>query len=78
MDYFIVKQIDGLGRIVIPKECRKEAGFELNSDVAVTVKDGNIIISHFRPRCKICGSYENVDEVIPLCPRCLKTAKSRE
>ena len=70
----IVRKLDQLGRLVIPKETRKV--FELNEGDPVEIfTDGDkIILKKYNPGCHCCGSMDHLTEVLGLkiCPKCLK------
>jgi len=59
----IIRQIDDLGRVVIPVEIRKLLGIdEQNSEVSITVKDSTILIDKYinTQVCAICDGIKNV------------------
>ena len=70
----IVRNLDQLGRLVIPKETRK--AFNLNDgDPIEMFTDGDeIILKKYNPGCHCCGSLDDLKEVLGLkiCPKCLK------
>ena len=70
----IVRNLDQLGRLVIPKETRKV--FDLNEGDPVEIfTDGDkIILKKYNPGCHCCGSMDHLTEVLGLkiCPKCLK------
>ena len=70
----IVRNLDQLGRLVIPKETRK--AFELNEGdpVEIFTDEDKIIIRKYNPGCHCCGSLDHLTEVLGLkiCPKCLK------
>ena len=51
----IEKEIDRVGRVVIPMEFRKELGFKFNSKVFVSLSNGEIIIRAQNLLCALCG-----------------------
>lgn len=49
----VVRKLDSLGRVVIPKEIRREYGLEKGSTVEIKAKDGVILINKYiRPENK--------------------------
>ena len=70
----IIRNLDQLGRLVIPKETRK--AFNLNDgDPIEMFTDGDeIILKKYNPGCHCCGSMDHLTEVLGLkiCPKCLK------
>ena len=73
----IVRNLDQLGRLVIPKETRK--AFNLNDgDPIEMFTDGDkIILKKYNPGCHCCGNLEDLTDVLGLkiCPKCLKEFK---
>ena len=52
----IVRKIDTLGRIVIPKEIRSVLDINELDDIEITVVDGTISLKKYVPCCIFCGS----------------------
>lgn len=71
----IIRKLDNLGRIVIPKEIRKR--HEIDDGDFVTICDGasHIIIKKYRSGCIFCGSEEDITEYRKLyvCRSCRMT-----
>ena len=70
----IIKQIDQLGRIVIPKEIRNALDINLYDDLEIRTDNGNIIIKKHQPGCVFCGSDDLVtvfhDKLV--CRKCIE------
>ncbi len=56
----IVRHIDELGRLVIPKEMRKTMQLESGTPVEIFADGGRIILSKYCPNCHFCGSYDHI------------------
>lgn len=58
----IVRRIDDLGRVVIPKELRKVLDIEDNKTFLEFFVDDNerIIMKKYQPGCVLCGSVEDL------------------
>lgn len=56
----IVRNIDELGRIVIPKEMRTKMDMKSGDAVEIFVEGGNIILSKYNPACLFCGSADDI------------------
>ena len=56
----IVRNIDELGRLVIPKEMRIQMNIEKNVPVEFFVEDDKIIVKKFTDKCFICGGEEDL------------------
>lgn len=70
----MVRKVDNLGRIVIPKEIRKNFGIAENDGLEIfTDEDGHIILKKYQRGCTSCGNMETVyaSEGIDLCQRCV-------
>lgn len=71
----IIRNIDELGRIVVPKEIRKKLGIENTDPVEIYVEDEKIILKKYQPSCHFCGSVDNLTEFKgkKICSACIKT-----
>ena len=56
----IVRCIDELGRVVIPKEFRTQAGIANTDPVEITMEGERIIITKYRSVCHFCGETEGL------------------
>ena len=70
----IVRRIDDLGRVVIPKEMRRTFGLETGDPVEFYVDGDRIVLQKYVEdgRCVICGG--NGDPVVqgkPVCRACV-------
>ena len=71
----IVRKVDSLGRIVIPKELRATMNIVEDETVLEISSDGEeIILRKYVPGCHCCGRADGLKEVMGLkiCPDCLK------
>lgn len=74
-----VRQIDKLGRLVLPSDIRKSLGIVNGEDsVEFFVDDDTVIIKKYRPSCVFCGSPENITAFKGqmVCKSCLEDIKS--
>ena len=51
----IVRNIDELGRLVVPKEMRTSLDINCNDPVEITMEDDKIIIKKYTAYCLFCG-----------------------
>lgn len=73
----IVRRIDELGRVVIPKELRGTLGISERDPLEIFVHEDKIILRKYRPGCFICGK-----ELTPMrhfhgreiCTECIQKA----
>lgn len=74
----IVRNVDELGRIVIPKEMRKIMDIASNDPVEIYVDADKIILTKYQPSCIFCGSSANVSDFRgkKVCGDCMQAMKS--
>ncbi|MBE6539085.1 MAG: hypothetical protein E7671_06465 [Ruminococcaceae bacterium] len=65
-----MKEIDKIGRIVIPKELRKKYGISEGVKIAFCDTGDGISIKVCEPICKICHAKISNDRELPLCDKC--------
>ena len=70
----IVRNLDALGRVVIPKEIRKKHDIHEGDPVIISDVINHVIIRKYRAGCVFCGSEEDVIEYkgIYVCKKCRK------
>jgi transcriptional pleiotropic regulator of transition state genes len=75
----IVRHIDELGRIVVPKELRKKLGIAACDPVEISSEGDKIILTKYSPVCHFCGSTENISEFKEknICEQCIKEIRSK-
>ncbi|WP_209975485.1 AbrB/MazE/SpoVT family DNA-binding domain-containing protein [Paenibacillus eucommiae] len=69
----VVRKVDQLGRIVLPKSLRKRYLMNEGDPVEILVQGDHIILERYRPKCVFCGSMEQVSEFKDrhICGSCL-------
>ena len=70
----IVRNIDELGRVVVPKEIRKKLGISNTDPVEIYVEGDKIILTKYIPVCHFCGSSEGLTEYRDknICAYCIR------
>lgn len=70
----IVRKMDELGRIVIPKELRRTFEIAEKDAVEIYVDGDQIILKKYQPACIFCGQAKNVTNYKGknICKGCLK------
>lgn len=68
----IVRKIDDLGRIVLPKELRRTLGIEDKDPLEIFIEDNTIILKKYQPACMFCGNARDVSTFKGknICPAC--------
>lgn len=74
----VVRKIDNLGRIVIPKSVREALSIEIDDSLEVFIDEDRIILQKYQPSCLFC---DNVDNIVffnkkRICEECLEKIKS--
>ncbi len=73
----IVRQMDSLGRIVLPIELRRTLNIAQKDSLEIYVEGNQIILKKYEPTCIFC---ENSRDIVSfkgknVCPDCLKELK---
>ncbi len=73
----IVRQLDTLGRIVLPVELRRTLGIELKDALEIFVEDDKIIMKKYSPTCIFCKSSKDLVSYKGknICTSCLNELK---
>ncbi len=74
-----IREIDRLGRVVIPKQYRKEMNLpEEGGEVLLTCKNGVVSVSKSAEVCIFCRSRRKLGEFKgrPVCAKCLDEIKN--
>lgn len=75
----IIRNLDNMGRIVIPKEMRKVLKV-MNGDKVRIIKDNNtVVIKKVADSCFLCGSENNLIEYKDayICKKCVREMERR-
>lgn len=69
----IVRRVDDLGRIVIPKELRQAMGINEGSPMEIFANNDQVIMRKYQPGCVFCGNLEGLTiyEGKNICPACI-------
>ncbi len=61
----MIRAVDKMGRVVIPKEIRKQLGVKNDEDSFEIYMDGdNVILKKYQPTCIFC---DNLADSVELC-----------
>ncbi len=73
----MVKRIDELGRIVLPKNVRQPMGIDTGDSVEIFTDGDRIVLRKFEPACVFCGEAENVVfyQEKRICAACIERIK---
>lgn len=75
----IVRKVDELGRIVIPKELRKKFCIEEKDGLEIYVENDKIILKKYESSCIFCQNADNVIEYEGrnICRGCIEKLSSK-
>ncbi|GKS14742.1 AbrB family transcriptional regulator [Paenibacillus chitinolyticus] len=73
----MVRNVDSLGRIVLPKELRRTLGMPVNEPLEIFVEGDRIILKKYAPGCILCGNIEGIQAFRDkaVCSSCLRDFK---
>lgn len=71
----ILRMIDQLGRIVVPKELRDSFNIEEKDKLEIFVTDEGILLKKYSPGCQYCSNMENLTDYKGklICSECIKS-----
>lgn len=74
----IIRHVDELGRIVIPKEMRKKMDIANSDPVEIYVEGDKIILTKYNPNCSFCAAEGELIEFKgkKICLQCFNELKS--
>ena len=69
----IVRQVDGLGRIVLPIELRRTLDISIKDSLEIYVEDDAIILKKYAPACSFCNNASDIRQFKGknICADCL-------
>ena len=75
----VVRQVDQLGRIVLPKELRTILGIDVKDSIEIFTDGDKIVLQKYQPACTFCN---NANDVIyfngkRICAECIAKIKDQ-
>ena len=71
----MVRRLDDLGRIVLPKELRRTRNIEEGDPMEIFVEGNHIILKAYKPGCNFCGDLDCKDIMgSRICKACAEKA----
>ena len=73
----IVRNVDELGRIVIPKSMRTRMDLKCGDPIEIFVEGNHIILAKFAPQCIFCASSDEIEvfKDKKVCKKCIAELK---
>ena len=75
----IVRNVDELGRIVVPKEMRKRLDINCGDPVEILIESDRIVLTKYSPSCIFCQSEEELTtfDGKKICKACIDLIKAK-
>lgn len=75
----VIRKIDELGRLVVPKEIRKKLGISTDDPVEIYVEGEQIILKKYEEICVFCGESGALTEYRgkKICKNCISEIKEK-
>jgi len=67
MRLIATRKIDEIGRILLPRELRRELQIEADTDLDIYADDEGIVLQKTLPTCKICSEKNNLTQMAGKC-----------
>ncbi len=73
----VERKLDELGRVVIPKEIRRNLTIPTGSPLLIYVEGNKIILEKSSGACAVCGSTTDIQSVNgkSICKKCIEDIK---
>lgn len=70
----MIRRVDELGRVVIPKEIRNKLDIQEKDPLEIYVQEDCIILKKYESNCIFCGNTKDLIEYKEklICKKCLK------
>lgn len=76
----MVRNVDNLGRVVVPKELRTTLGIENGDPVEIFVDGEKVVLKKYQPGCHVCAAVEGEMSHFYgrlICDKCVKEISER-
>ena len=73
------RPVDGLGRIVLPREIRRHLEIEEGDSLEILLEGDRIVLQKYQPACTFCHSNDNIVyfQGKRICAACLAQIKDQ-
>lgn len=71
-------QVDSVGRLVIPRQIRKQFGIDEKSVLEIFTTDSSIVLKKYQQSCAFCNDQEDIVDFrnLAVCKKCLSEIKN--
>ena len=76
----IVRKVDQLGRIVLPKELRRTYKLDVGDGIEIYTEADMVVLKKYKPSCIFCGESRDVSDYRgkKICADCLEEMKGED
>lgn len=53
----IIRNVDGLGRVVVPKEMRAHLNWPIGTPLEIRVNGDQVVLAAYRDSCSVCRGF---------------------
>ena len=73
----IIRKLDELGRMVLPRESRKKFEIEVGDEIEIYTDNAKVILKKYCDECIFCGSKKGTNRIlgIMICRKCGRVLK---
>ena len=73
----VVRQLDNLGRVVLPIELRRTMDISVKDPLEVFVDGDSIVLRKYQPGCIFCGATDRLTAFRSkyICPDCIESIR---
>ena len=77
MERKIIRKVDEIGRVVLPKDVRDNFEIATGSELEIIQTEEGILLKKHAPECIFCGCTENIIMIKdrPVCENCVSGIK---
>jgi len=70
----VIRKVDNLGRVTVPKELRDYLEINIQDPIVIYAEGDSVILKKFQLECTFCGSTTNVKEYKGknICSNCME------
>lgn len=75
----IVRRVDKIGRIVIPKEMRNNLNIKEGDPVEIIISEDAVMLKKFEAGCKFCGNKNDIVKHMDyyICKKCINVVSGK-
>ena len=74
----MIRQLDSLGRVVLPIELRRSLGIGPKDMLEIMVEDQSLVLRKYETNCHFCGGSQGLSSFMGkmICRQCIRELKN--